>query len=73
MDRIHTQNGAVVGGIDTHKDLHTAAVVDETGATLGTEFFSTTRAGYRALLRWMHEFGDLARVGIGGPEAMEPV
>lgn len=66
MDRDHTQTGPVVGGIDTHKDLHTAAVVDETGTTLGSECFSTTRAGYRALIRWMREFGDLARVGVEG-------
>lgn len=66
MDRAHTRNSAVVGGIDTHKDLHTAAVVDESGTTLGTEFFSTTRAGYRALLRWMRTFGDVSRVGVEG-------
>ncbi|MGH3338995.1 MAG: IS110 family transposase, partial [Propionibacteriaceae bacterium] len=54
----------VVGGVDTHKDLHVAAVVDGGGSVLGTESFSTTRAGYRALLRWMRSFGDLRRVGI---------
>jgi transposase len=56
----------VVGGIDTHRDLHMAAVVEGDGAVLGTESFSTTRAGYRALLRWMRSFGDLRRVGIEG-------
>jgi transposase len=56
----------VVGGVDTHKDLHVAAVVGGDGTVLGTEAFSTTRAGYRALLRWMHTFGDLRRVGIEG-------
>ncbi len=29
-----------------------------------TEFFSTTRAGYRAMLRWMRSHGDLARIGV---------
>ncbi|MBA8963822.1 transposase [Rhodococcus percolatus] len=29
-----------------------------------TEFFSTTRAGYRAVLRWMRSHGDLARIGV---------
>jgi transposase len=43
----------VVGGIDTHKDLHFAAVLDVTGAGLGTRAFATTRAGYRSLLKWM--------------------
>jgi transposase len=56
----------VVGGIDTHRDLHVAAVIDGGGVELGTEAFSTTRAGYRALLRWMRGFGDLRRVGVEG-------
>lgn len=57
----------VVGGIDTHKDLHVVAVVDRNdGRLLGTKEFSTTRAGYRALLRWMRGHGDLEAVGIEG-------
>jgi hypothetical protein len=35
----------VVGGVDTHKDLHVAAVVNTDAVALGTESFSTTRAG----------------------------
>ncbi|MBC0894480.1 hypothetical protein FSH05_022870, partial [Escherichia coli] len=30
---------AVVGGVDTHKDLHVAAVVDENNKVLGTRYF----------------------------------
>lgn len=56
----------VIGGIDTHKDLHVAAVIDGHGVVLGTESFSTTRAGYRALLRWMRGYGDVRRVGVEG-------
>lgn len=56
----------VIGGIDTHKDLHVAAIVDTTETVLGTESFSTTRAGYRALVRWMRSFGDVRRVGVEG-------
>jgi transposase len=56
--------GQVFGGIDTHKDLHMAALVDETGAVVGTHAFSTTRAGYRALIRWMTSAGQLQRVGV---------
>ena len=41
----------IIGGVDTHQDLHTAAIVTLDGAVLGTESFSTTRAGYRAMLR----------------------
>jgi hypothetical protein len=61
-----TVSQVVTGGIDTHKDLHVAAVVDPAGVVLGTESFSTTRAGYRALLRWMRSYGDVRRVGVEG-------
>ena len=54
----------VVGGVDTHKDLHVAAVVDQYDRVLGTESFPTTRHGYRFMLIWMRSFGDLQRVGI---------
>jgi transposase len=57
----------VVGGIDTHKDLHVAAVVDrDDGRLLATKEFSTTRAGHRAVLRWMRDHGDIEAVGIEG-------
>ena len=59
-----TPPAAIVGGVDTHKDLHTAAVVTMAGVVLGTEAFSTTRAGYRAMLRWFREHGELLRVGV---------
>lgn len=54
----------VVGGVDTHKDLHVAAVVDERDLILGTRCFATTRQGYRQMLDWMRSFGELRRVGI---------
>lgn len=55
---------AVVGGVDTHKDLHVAAVVDQNNKVLGTQFFSTTRQGYRQVLPWMTSFGALKRIGV---------
>lgn len=54
----------VIGGVDTHKDLHVAAVVDHRDRVLGTESFPTTRHGYRLMLAWMKSFGDLRRVGV---------
>src|SRR4051794_28959777 len=35
-------------------------------SSLGHDLFSTTRAGYRALVRWMRSFGDVRQVGIEG-------
>jgi transposase len=54
----------VVGGVDTHKDLHVAAVVDEQDRVLGTNSFVTTRQGYRQMLAWMRSFGQLQHIGI---------
>src|SRR3954469_18396335 len=56
----------VIAGVDTHKDLHVAAVIDTGERVLATKSFSTTRAGYRALIRWVRSFGDVARVGVEG-------
>jgi transposase len=54
----------VVGGVDTHKDLHVAAVVDEQDRVLGTQCFATTRQGYRQMLAWMQSLGTIQRIGI---------
>ena len=66
MASIPPSSPAVTGGVDTHKDLHVAAVIDTAGVVLGTESFSTTRAGYRALTRWLRGSGDVRLVGIEG-------
>jgi transposase len=56
----------VIGGVDTHADTHTAAVVDAAGRLLGSAQFPTTAVGYRALLGWLRGFGQLVLVGIEG-------
>jgi transposase len=56
----------VIGGVDTHKELHVAGVVDTGGVVLATHSFSTTRAGCRALICWVRCFGDVRRVGVEG-------
>lgn len=53
-----------IGGVDTHKDLHVAAIVDEKDHVLDTRSFATTRQGYRQMLAWMRSFGALARAGV---------
>src|SRR4051812_42643278 len=60
----HSVERHVVGGVDTHKDLHVAAVVDERDRVLATRCFATTRQGYRQLLAWMRSFGEVQRVGV---------
>ena len=59
----------VAGGVDTHLDTHTAAVIDLVGRVLGTQQFPATVAGYTALLAWMRGFGPLLRAGVEGTGA----
>ena len=57
---------AVVGGVDTHSEVHVAAAVDHVGGLLGVESFSTTRTGYRQLVSWLRSHGELVLVGVEG-------
>jgi transposase len=57
---------AVVGGVDTHVDMHMAAVVNHVGGLLGVEAFATTHSGYRQLLLWLRSHGELVLVGVEG-------
>ena len=54
----------VVLGVDTHKDVHVAAVITVLGALLASTTFPTTAAGYRDLVAWAHTFGTLRRAGV---------
>ncbi|MGB3439604.1 MAG: IS110 family transposase, partial [Actinophytocola sp.] len=56
----------VTGGVDTHKDTHTAAAVDGVGRVLGTRTFPVTSAGYAALFAWLAGWGTVTVVGVEG-------
>ncbi|MFZ0119078.1 MAG: transposase [Pseudonocardiaceae bacterium] len=64
----HNQNEGrtdeVVLGVDTHKDVHVAAVVTVLGALLASTTFPTTATGYRTLVSWARTFGTLRRSGV---------
>ena len=67
----------ITGGVDTHLDKHVAAALDPLGRLVGTESFNADAAGYKALLIWLEEFGQIeslllatapdlmARFGVG--------
>ena len=57
---------AVTGGVDTHKDFHVAAALDQLGRLLGTEQFPTSAEGYSQLEAWLRGFGELSVVGVEG-------
>ncbi len=64
-----SQDRVVIGGVDTHKDVHVAAVIDARGQILATASFAATAKGYRQLLGWLRSFGELAMVGVEGTGA----
>ncbi|MFD5164484.1 IS110 family transposase [Streptomyces hawaiiensis] len=61
-----TQPIEVICGIDTHTDVHQAAVIDTIGRHLATEAFPTTPEGYRRLLAWLRSYGQVLTVGMEG-------
>lgn len=64
MAESQSSKATVVVGVDTHKELHVAAIVDQHNRVLGSEYFPTTRHGYKTMLKWMRTFGQLQRVGV---------
>ena len=62
----HKEARRVVAGVDTHKDVHVAAVLDDLGRRLAVESFPTTRHGYCRLLRWLQSYGEVMSAGVEG-------
>jgi transposase len=56
----------VIGGVDTHADVHVAAAVDLNGGLLGVESVPVDGAGYELLTAWLAAFGPIVRVGVEG-------
>jgi transposase len=56
--------GEVILGVDTHRDIHVAAVVTAAGRLLATRPFPATAAGYRQLLAWAQTMGAVRRAGV---------
>lgn len=56
----------VTVGVDTHTDVHVAAVLDQAGRLLGTQGFSATTRGYAKLATWIESFGLVDKIGMEG-------
>ncbi|HEY5154250.1 MAG TPA: IS110 family transposase [Acidimicrobiales bacterium] len=56
----------ITGGVDTHRDVHVVAALDERGALLDTNEFPATAAGYHDLVVWLGWFGPIDTVGVEG-------
>jgi transposase len=66
-DRQPTQQAEqVILGVDTHQDMHVAAVITAVGVSVADASFPSTAVGYRQLLAWARTFGMLHRAGVEG-------
>jgi transposase len=59
----------VIGGVDTHRDFHVAAVINTIGQILASARFDANPNGYQSLLDWMASFGPIAKIGVEGTGA----
>src|SRR5579875_2354764 len=62
-------NGEVVVGVDTHRAVHCAAVLDSNGRLLGTAEFAANALGYRRLVTWARRHGQPSAFGVEGTGA----
>jgi transposase len=60
------QADGVIGGVDTHKHTHHAAVIDHNGQLLGDREFRADAAGESELCGWLRAHGPVLAVGIEG-------
>jgi len=56
----------VTVGVDTHTDVHVAAVLDQAGRLLGAASFPATTRGCAQLATWAESFGQVDKVGMEG-------
>ena len=66
LETVHS--GHVVIGVDTHKHIHVAAVLDTIGGILATLTVPTDTGGFKQLLTWADSFGKVLAFGIEGTE-----
>jgi transposase len=56
----------VTVGVDTHLENHVAVALDQVGRLIAQRSFTADPPGYRALLRWSRELGQVHAFGIEG-------
>jgi transposase len=56
----------VYAGVDTHQEVHVAAVIDADGRLLATRQFPTSPLGLRRLASWLQRHGRVAKAGVEG-------
>ena len=53
-------------GVDTHKDTHHVAIIDQVGRPVADREFLATGSGYQRIIEFFHAHGLIERVGVEG-------
>jgi hypothetical protein len=67
LESMPAPTAPVTVGVDTHLDLHVAAVLDHTGRLLATQAFPASTRGYVVLVTWAERFGPSNGSGSKAP------
>lgn len=59
------ESGLVLG-VDTHKEVHVTAILDELGRLVGVSCFAATDHGSEQMLAWARRHGTVRRAGVEG-------
>ena len=62
----------LVVGVDTHKDVHVAVVLDRPGRRLAVREFPATDAGNTPLAGWLARLGPVTDAGVEGRQLRIP-
>lgn len=62
----HSQRHRVVVGVDTHKHVHVAVILDDLGSRLDAGRFPADTPGYASLIDWAASWGRTVTFGIEG-------
>lgn len=54
----------VIGGVDSHADVHHYAALDSVGTLLGSKAFPARPRGYADALEWLRAFGRLDAIAV---------
>jgi transposase len=60
----------VTVGVDPHRKVFTATVLDERGRNIGHQHFENIHAGHEAVLAWARTLGVVERVGVEGASGL---
>jgi transposase len=63
-------SGSVTVGIDPHRKVFTASVLDERGRRMSHEHFTNDHRGHAEVLLWARQQGNVDRVGIEGASGL---